>query len=213
MVLGQILKLHDAPREPPGAVGSVELEHPTGAAVLTDGVLHGLILLDGGFRQLLPKGQNIGQGRLGGLEQGCHGLLVEGIHIKPTGREPILHLRHAVGIVQPGQSLQFDSQRILGYLVKIDGVLHQRHIQADATVVYLLVDVVFVPDEIRHGVFGKAVLYGHLNLHVPAIVCLEGFPLLAFRLVERGSGEVADESLALGHLLFLKTEDAAHGGK
>ena len=55
MVLWEILHLNDAACPPPGAVGSVKLEHTSCPAIGADGGLHRLIFFYTGFRKLLAQ--------------------------------------------------------------------------------------------------------------------------------------------------------------
>ena len=141
-------------------------------------------------------------------------------------RQPLLHLDHAVGILQRGQVLHGIGELLPGAGVHVDGLLHQIHIQCHASVVDLLIEVVFLPDAVRDRELGQPILDGLLYLHIPAVISFEGGPLVrrvhgqvpgpATVGLRRSTGlaEVFDEVLALGELLFVQTQhgtDALQG--
>ena len=92
MILREILHLNDATGPPPGAVGSVELEHTSCAVIGADGGLHCLILFNAGFRNLLAQGQYLLQLRRCCLQKLCHSLFAQGIGLHAVVRKPLLHL-------------------------------------------------------------------------------------------------------------------------
>ena len=65
--------------------------------------------------------------------------------------------------------------------------------------------MIFVPDEVRNGIFGKAFLDGHFYFHVPEIIFFEAHPFFAVMLGQipgpsaicfggsAGTAEVADK--------------------
>lgn len=69
VVLGQILHLNDAACPPTGAVGPIELEHPSGATIGAHSGLHCLVFLHRGLGKLLPESQHLLQFRWSGLQQ------------------------------------------------------------------------------------------------------------------------------------------------
>ena len=131
----------------------------------------------------------------------------------------MLHLLDGVRVLQCRHALHGVGQLLPGTGIHLDGLLHELHIDADATVVDFLVDVVFLPDLWRYRELGELPLDAHLGLYVTGIVALEQLPLvrrmegpvsgaLAIRLGGKtGLAEVFDELLALGELLLLQTEN------
>ena len=133
-------------------------------------------------------------------------------------REPLLHLDHAVGILQRGQVLHGIGELLPGAGVHVDGLLHQIHIQRHASVVYLLIETILTPDFFRDRELGQPILDGLFDLHVPAVIAFEGGPLV--RRVHRqvpgpatvglrrrtGLAEVFDEVLALRELLLVQPQ-------
>ena len=59
MVLREVLQLDEPACPAAGAVGSIELKHPSGSAVFTGGVLHSLVFLYGGFGKLLSESEGL----------------------------------------------------------------------------------------------------------------------------------------------------------
>ena len=216
MVLGQILHLDDAPRPSTSAVGTIELEHPSGATIGTDSSLHCLVLFHRGLGKLLTESQNFLQFRRRSLQHFSHSLFAKGVGFHAVVRKPLLHLLHRVGIFQSRQFLHCLGQFRAGSAIHLNGLLHQFHVQGNATVVDFLVDVVFVPDAVRHRVLGKSRLDGHLGLHITDVVFFESQPLV--RGMSRkvagaltvglgrcaGLTEIFDEVFAFGQLLLLK---------
>ena len=92
MVLREILHLNDATGPPPGAVGSVELEHTSRTAIGADGGLHCLILFKAGFRKLLAQGQYLLQLRRCCFQKLRHSLFAQGIGLHAVVRKPLFHL-------------------------------------------------------------------------------------------------------------------------
>ena len=62
--------------------------------------------------------------------------------------------------------------------IHADGLPHQFHIHTDTSVVDLLVEMVLVPDILRHREPGQLLLDGHLRFHIPEVVDFEPRPLL-----------------------------------
>ena len=132
----------------------------------------------------------------------------------------MLHLLHGIRVVEIGQLLHGGGQLCTGSGIHLDRLMHQFHIDGDAAIVDLLVEVVFLPDRIRNGEPGELILNGHLDLDVTDVVPLERSPLVwgmprqipgsttvCFRR-RTGLAEVSDEVFALGQLLF---PEAQHG--
>ena len=123
-----------------------------------------------------------------------------------------------VGIVELRNILHGRGQLCPGASIHLDGFLHQIHVEPNASVVDFLIDAIFIPDKVWYREIGKALLDRHLNLDVPLVICLEGFPLL--RIMEghvtgaasvgfcrsAGHGEVFDERFALVHLLIFELQ-------
>ena len=123
---------------------------------------------------------------------------------------------HTVGIIKICELLHSRGQLRAGAGIHFDGLLDQVHVDADTAVVYFLIDVVLIPDKIRHREICELLLNRHLDLDVSPVVSFEGFPF--FRIIggkvtgsaalclcrSAGNGEVFDESLAFIHLLVLE---------
>ena len=136
-------------------------------------------------------------------------------------RQPLLHLSHRIRILQLCQLLHFSGKLIAGLGIQLDGLLDHLPIQADASVVDLLGQVIFLPDGIRNRKLGQHLLDRHLHLHIALVVRLEGGPLVRrmLRAVPEpaavhfcrltGHGEVFDQRLALCHLLILQLQHCA----
>lgn len=221
MVLRQILKL-DEPSGPAAcAIRAVEHEHAASTAIGTYGALHGLVFLHAGFRKLLPELQHFSEFRWRGFEQGCHCFFAEAVDLHAVVGEPLLHLLDAVRILQIRNRLHLLCQLAVGAGVHVDGLLHEIHVDAHASVVDLLVDVVLVPHEVRHREVPQFPLDHHLDLDVALVVLFECRPFAgiirwqvpsasAVRLGGcAGDGEVFDEGLAFIHLLVGKLQDCA----
>ena len=136
-------------------------------------------------------------------------------------RQPLLHLSHRIRIFQLCQLLHFGGKLVTGQGIQLDGLLDHLTIQADASVVDLLGQVIFLPDGIRNWELGQHLLDRHLHLHIALVVCLEGGPLVRrmlravpepaavhFRRLA-GYGEILDQRLALCHLLILQLQHCA----
>ena len=92
VILRQVLHLNQPSRPSAGAVGSVKLEHPSGASVRTHGVLHCLILFDRRFGKLLPEEKHLAQAFRCSFEQFGNGLFPECVRMQPVGGKPCFHL-------------------------------------------------------------------------------------------------------------------------
>ena len=102
--------------------------------------------------------------------------------------------------------------------IHINSRTNQFHVQPDATVVDLLIDVVFLPDLIRDREFSQPLLDAHLGLHVAQVVALEGVPFVrrmegaipgALAVCLRGSAGLAeefDQLLAFGQFLLFQPQ-------
>ena len=100
----------------------------------------------------------------------------------------------------------------------MNGLPHKLHIQGNTTVIDLLVDVIFIPHAVRHGIFDKPSLYGHFGLHIADVIFLERQPLIR-RMSRKITGtmtvglgrrtgltEIFDEVFASGQFLLLKPQ-------
>ena len=222
MVLGQILQLDDAACPAAGPVRAVKREHPSGAAIGADRLLHGAVLADGRLGELLAAGQHIRHILVGVGQHFLYGLLVQGLRLDALLGEPVLHLRDAVGVLQPGAVAHTPPEVLLRLGVNVDGSLHQRHVHEDAPVVDFLVEVVLIPNEVRYGELRQPRLDAKLHLNVPGVVFLEQRPFL--RVVPRevpgapavllggtaGLTEVFDEVGAFFHFLLVQLQHRAH---
>lgn len=172
------MQLNNAPSPPTTAVGSVKLKHPSGPAVSADGILHGGIFADRGLGKLLAAGQHIGDmfSRIGNdlLDR----FLVQAFCLDAIIGKPALHLCHAVRIFQPCLLLHSGAQALLGLCVNCNGLFHEAHIQQDSPVIDFLVEMILVPDKIRHGELRQFLLDGKLYLHISLVIGLEQFPFL-----------------------------------
>ena len=218
--MGKVLHLNNAACPAPGAVGSVKLEHPSCPAIGADGGFHYLILFNAGFRKLLAQGQYLLQLRRCCLQKLGYSLFAQGIGLQAVIRKPLFHLLYRVGIVQRGQFFHRLGQLRARAPVHLNGLPHQFHIQTHASVVDLLVEMVFLPDAVRYGVFGEPCLDGHLRLHIADVVSLERQPFICGVLRQitgaltvglswrTGLAEIFDEVFAFGQLLLFQSENS-----
>ena len=156
------------------------------------------------------------------LECFCHSLLAESIHFQSVIRKPPFHLCHRVGIVKVGQILNLLCEVFAADAVDSNSLLHKRHIQSDATVIDLLIKMVFIPNEIRNRETGQLPLDAHLGFHITQVICLELLPLfhIVLRMISgsaaiglgRGAGntEVFDEIFSLVQFLLLQSQNCTH---
>ena len=197
---------------PPAGACAVELKASPHAPVGAHRVLHGLILLHRGFRQLLTQHKHRFQRFRRGFEQLDHLLLAQRIGFQPVICQPAFHLLDGVGIVQHGQLLQFSSQLLPGLFIHGDGVFHQRPVQRDAPVVDLLIEVILLPHLVRHRVIPQALLNAHLCFHIAQVVGFEGGPPVRSvcremtRAILGRNTEILDQILALGQLLLVQPQ-------
>ena len=218
VVLGQILHLNDASCPSSRAVGTIELEHTSGTAIGTDSDLHCLVLFHRGFGKLLTEGQNFLQLWRCGLQHFRHSLFAKGIGFHTVVRKPLLHLLHRVGVLQSSQIFHCLGQFGAGAPIHLNSLSHQFHIQSNTAVIDFLVDVVFVPHAVRHGILRKPSLDGHFGLYIADVVLFESQPLirgmsrkvagtLSVGLGRRtGLTEIFDEVFAFGQFLLFKTK-------
>ena len=80
--------------------------------------------------------------------------------------------------------------------------------------------MVFLPDAVRHGVFGEPCLDGHLRLHIADVVFFKCLPFVRGVFVEiagaltvglrwrTGLAEIFDEVFAFGQLLLFQSENS-----
>ena len=221
VVLGEVLQLDDPAGPSAAAVCAVELEHAPCPAVRADSVLHRLVFFDGGFCELLAETEDVCDVPGRGLEEPGNGFLVKGFGIHALAGEPFLHLCHGVRVLKPCLFLQGCRQLCAAEGIEADGVSCHIHVQCNPAVVYLLVDMVFIPYGLRYGETGEFLLDGHFSLHVPFVICLEGLPF--FRVMSRqvagaaavcfgrraGATEVADKGFAFFHFLAFQFQHGA----
>ena len=187
-----------------------------GSAVPADSILHSLVFLHGGFCQLQAELKCFFHLTVSIINQLSNILLSERFCFYTVLREPGFHLHHAVRVLYTGDILHSFGEGGFGPFIKGDGVFHHIHIQGDTSVVDLLIEMIFIPDEVRDRVFRQALLYRHLDFHIALIVFLKEFPFLRIMLRKipgatavclgwfTGSTEVADQIFALFQLLILK---------
>ncbi|MPN12934.1 hypothetical protein SDC9_160254 [bioreactor metagenome] len=72
-----------------------------------------------------------------------------------------------------GNVLHSCSELGTGATVYFDGFLYQRYIQRNTSVVYLLVEVIFVPNRLRHWKLDKPRLYRHFCLNIADVIFFE----------------------------------------
>ena len=107
---------------------------------------------------------------------------------------------------------------LLELVVALNGLSDHRKVKHDASVVYLLVQVVVDPLGFVHRELGELLLDRHLGFNIAEVIGLEGGPFLrrVLRLMEEGiallglgrGAEVSDEVFALLELLLFQ---AKHG--
>ena len=165
----------DQPARPAAAaVSSVKLEHPSCPAIRAYSVLHGLVLLHRGLGKLPAQLQYLGEFRRRSFQKFLHGLLVQGVHLKAMLCKPLLHLLDGVRVFQGGKLLHLCGEFLPGTLINGDGLFHQHHVKLYAPVVDLLVEIVFLPQEIRHGELRQLLLDRHFGFHIPLVIRDEG---------------------------------------
>ena len=221
MVLRKVLQLNEPAGKAPGPVRAVELEHSTASSVGAGGVLHCLILFDGRFGKLLTEQERLGDVTVRFADKSRHGLFAERIGLHAVVRQPRLHLRHGVGIVEFGQFPHRGGKAVPRFRVKGNALFYERHIHADAAVVYFLVEMIFIPHRIRHRELRQLCLNLYLGLHVAEVVSLVSVPL--FRVILRQipcpsavclrrsarHGKIPYQITSLGQLLLLKSQHHA----
>ena len=222
MILWKILQLDDASGKSSGSVCTVILEHSSRPAILANRCLHSGVFFHTALCKLLTEGKNIRQMLRCSLECFCHSLLAESIHFQSLIRKPPFHLRYGVGIFNVGQILNLLCEVFTADAVNGNSLLYKCHIQTDAAVIDFLIQMIFIPYEIRNWETGQLLLDAHLGFHITEIVCLELFPL--FHIVQRkisssaaiglgrgaGNTEVFDEILSLGQFLLLQSQNCTH---
>ena len=221
MILRKILQLNEPAGEAPGPVRAVELEHPSASAVGAGRVLHCLILFDGRFGKLLTEQERLRDIAVRFANQRRHSLFAECVGLHAVVRQPGLHLRHGVGVVEFGQFPHRGSKAVPCFCVMVNALFYERHIHADAAVVDLLVKMVFIPHRIRSGELRQLRLYLHFGLHITEVVGLVSVPLFRVMLRQvscpsavclRGSarrGEITYQIPSLCQLLLLKPQYSA----
>ena len=174
----------------------------------------GLILLHAGLVQLQPKVQQLRHDALRLRRLFLHDLLGEGFHGHVLIGQPGLQLSNAARILKPGQLLCpltgcFRKSRIDSH-----GVFDELPVNAHTPVVDDLIQRVQLPFMLRQRPGLQCLAHSAFRLHVLRVVFLVQCPF--FRRVRghvsrpaavglggfTGNGEVADEFLALLHLLL-----------
>ena len=72
------------------------------------------------------------------------------LELRPSGKEKV-----KVGMTESNNCLLYTSTSVVDFLI----------------------DVVFIPDLLRHREFGKTILYADLGFHIAYVIFFEGFPL------------------------------------
>ena len=88
--------------------------------------------------------------------------------------EPLLHLLDGVRVFQGGKLTHLCGEFFSGTIINGDGLFHQHHVKLDAPVVDLLVEMVFLPQEIRHRELRQLLLDRHFGFHIPLVIRDEG---------------------------------------
>ena len=222
MVLRQVLQLDNAPGPATRPVRAVEREHPPGAPVGADGILHGAVLAYGCLGKLLTTGQGGRHILIGIGQQVPDCFLVQGLRLDTLAGEPALHLYNAVGVFQSCSFPHPGTEGLFRLGVNGDGLADQRHVYQDAPVVDFLVEVVLIPDEIRDGEFCQPCFDSKFHYHIPDVVFFEQIPFL-WGVVRKvpgapavllggaaGLAEIFDKVGAFLHLLLVQFQYRAH---
>ena len=178
MILRQVLQLNEPPGPATGTIGSIKLEHATGATVCADCVYHGLILFDAGLGKLLAEHKYTLQLRRRGFDKLRYDLFTEAVCFQTVVGKPLFHLLHAVGIIKLRQLTHGICQFCAGAGIHINSLPDQRKVDSHAAIIDFLIDVVFIPDGVWHRELLQALLYGHLCLNVTDVVSLESGPFI-----------------------------------
>ena len=103
----------------------------------------------------------------------------------------------------------------------MDGCIYEGNIQPDSAIIDFLINVVFIPHELRHGELRELLLYAHLRLNITKVVGFEERPFLRgiLRAVASSAAvalgrsarraEILDEFLTLGQLLLVEVQNRA----
>lgn len=152
VVLGEILQLYQASGPSSGPVRTIELEHPPGPAVMADRILHGLVFFYGRLGEPEAEAECVPDTAVCLGDQTGDIFFPEGFRLHTINGQPLFHLYHAVGVVQSGELFHGSSQGGPGSGIEGDRIFRHVHIQGDAPVVDLLVEMVFIPYLVRHRV-------------------------------------------------------------
>ena len=90
----------------------------------------------------------------------------------------------------------------MGHLIQGNGVFHQVHIKEDPPIVYLLIQVILVPDEIRDGIALQSLLDGFLYALVAFVIIDYITGLMVAILEKRLSSEVGFRGIFKKVVLF-----------
>ena len=147
------------------------------------------------------------------MNQFCDLLFAERLRGHTVLGKPVFHLNDRIRVFQIRDVLHFGDELILGAPVHLNGCAGQSKVDFHAAVVNLLVNGVFVPENIRHRVIFEPLFDGKFHLDIALVVGLEGFPLvrcirgkMSFSGLPVRHAEIADEVFTFFHLLILKAE-------
>ena len=225
VILRKILQLNQPARKSSCPIGSVEHEHAVCTPVFADAVLHGLIFLHGAFCKLPAEEKRLSKLIGSVLQQGGHFLFAKRFDLHAMLGKPSLHLGDGVWILKGCKRVHPLGQFSPGQGIHSDGVFHELHVQSDPTIVDLLIQMVLVPDKIRHREAGQFLLDRHLCFNVAQVIAFEHGPLVrcvgwtipcsaAVRFCWRTRlAEETDQIFACFQLLFFEPEHSAHAGE
>ena len=151
MVLREVLQLHIFACPPTCSVRSVKLEHSSRTIIIADSVLHSGVLFHRGFRKLLTEYEHLLQFSRSRFNKFCHSLFAECVGFKSVLGKPLFHLRYRIGVFKVGEVLHSSSERLSRTFVKGNCISDKLHIQAYTSVIYPLVEVIFLPYELGYG--------------------------------------------------------------
>ena len=197
-----------------GTVRSVKKEHSVAAAIITYRILHRLILFNTAFGKLQPELKYLCHICWNGLKQDGNVLFTQCFSFQTVVCQVTFKLHNGVRIIQPGEFLHSSHKVFFGLFIDADSLFYELSVNHDASVVYFLIEMIFIPDEVRYRVILQPLLDLHFNLNVTAVVFLEQFPFI--RCVpwqipfttgcSARHTEVTDEFLSFLKFLFLKAK-------
>ena len=178
MILRKVLQLDVPAGKTPGPVGPIELEHPSGPAVLAGCHLHGLVFFYRRFGQLLPEQQYTAKRFFRRLQQFLYLLLPQGIGLHPVPCQPAQHLDDGIRVLQARLVLQCIHQSVPAAGIDGDGIFSQCQVNGNAPVVDILVEMIFIPYRFRDRILLQPPLDGHFHFHIPFVIGLEQHPFI-----------------------------------